>query len=436
MPLPSLDVPMNPADPAEALQQDPVVAAATLDIIAATSQLSATVCSPVVSMLNAAQAFHISSCLRAAAELNVAEVLREAGPAGIHAKDIAAASKTDPVLLACILRLLATHNIFQEVRPNVFANNRISSALDKGKPSKVLFERPKDRLTGSSGISALAEYCADDIYKSSALLAETMLESKEKRLPFSRAFDTDTGFYYWLQRPENAYKLQRFGLSMQGTTTMDPVDAIYTGFDWGALSPGSIIVDVGGGIGHSALMLAQRFPELRFVDQDLEQQIKDAKLHWQANLPSHVERRMVEFQLHDFFDPQPVKNPSIFMLRHIVHNWPDDRVVDILRHLRDAAESSTRLVIIEKILAVAAPADTCEDDIQGAARPTARSPLLPNWGVGTAGFYYFDLTMHIMVGGEDRTLDGFSNVLNRAGWKIAQVHHCVGAMSHIVGFPI
>jgi hypothetical protein len=42
---------------------------------------------------------------------------------------------------ARILRLLATHNIFREVTPNVFANNRISSALDKDKPSSVLFEK-------------------------------------------------------------------------------------------------------------------------------------------------------------------------------------------------------------------------------------------------------------------------------------------------------
>ena len=39
------------------------------------------------------------------------------------------------------MRLLATHHIFSEVAPNVFANNRISSALDKGKPSSVLFEK-------------------------------------------------------------------------------------------------------------------------------------------------------------------------------------------------------------------------------------------------------------------------------------------------------
>jgi hypothetical protein len=37
------------------------------------------------------------------------------------------------LFLARILRLLATMHIFQEVSPNVFAHNRISSVLDTGK---------------------------------------------------------------------------------------------------------------------------------------------------------------------------------------------------------------------------------------------------------------------------------------------------------------
>lgn len=32
-----------------------------------------------------------------------------------------------------ILRLLATHHITREVRPDVFANNRLSSVMDSGK---------------------------------------------------------------------------------------------------------------------------------------------------------------------------------------------------------------------------------------------------------------------------------------------------------------
>jgi hypothetical protein len=35
--------------------------------------------------------------------------------------------------LGHVLRLLATHHILREVKPNVFANNRVSSAFDTGK---------------------------------------------------------------------------------------------------------------------------------------------------------------------------------------------------------------------------------------------------------------------------------------------------------------
>lgn len=45
------------------------------------------------------------------------------------------------LLKARILRLLATHHIFREISTDMFATNRISSTLDKGKPVDVLFEK-------------------------------------------------------------------------------------------------------------------------------------------------------------------------------------------------------------------------------------------------------------------------------------------------------
>ncbi|KAJ7246897.1 O-methyltransferase [Mycena haematopus] len=437
-PLPSLDVPLNAADPAEALLQNPLVDSAALNIMAAASQLSATVCSPAASVLNASQAFHISSCLRVASELNVVELLREAGPEGLHAKEIAAPSKADPVLLARILRLLATHNIFREVTPNVFANNRISSALDKDKPSRVLFEKREERLVGTSGLTALVEFFSEDIFKSSAVLADTILDPKEGVLPYNLAFNTDQPLYYWMQRPENRLRMQRFGLGMQGTAATESPEAIFNGFEWSTLPAGSFLVDVGGGIGHTSMTIAQKNPVLRVVVQDLEHQVDEAKAHWKENFASHVESQMVEFQAHDFFNSQPVKNADVFMLRYIVHNWPDVRTVEILHRLRDAAQPTTQLVVIEKILAVAASLPASDEEvIPGAARPSARAPLLPNWGVGKAELYFYDMAVHNMLGGGQRTLTDFVDVFAKGGWKLSRVYHCEGSqLSHIVGVPM
>lgn len=104
--------------------------------------------------------------------------------------------------------------------------------------------------------------------------------------------------------------------------------------------------------------------------------------------------------MHDFFTPQPVKNAGVFLLRYILHDWPDALAGTILGHLRAAALPTTKLVIIEKIQPFAAPEElegSKTRDIPGAARPTAEPPLLPNWGVATADLYMYDMTVSALT---------------------------------------
>ncbi|KAJ7208208.1 S-adenosyl-L-methionine-dependent methyltransferase [Mycena pura] len=443
-PFPSPDMTFDPAHQSEILQRDPEVAGAVLNIVAATAQLSAAVSTPGISLWNASNAFIVSACLRVAAELNVAELLRDAGPSGLHANDLASPSKADARLLARIMRLLATHQIFREVRPNVFANNRISSFLDKGKPTKALFDNRETRLTGSEGFGGFVELFSDDSYKSAGYLAETILEPRHgvRDLPYTRAFNTHELFYYWLERPENAYRRERFGIGMRQSLTMEAPDAIFQGFDWGLLPEGAILVDVGGGNGHVSMQIAQGNPQLHVVVQDLEHAVDGARQHWEEGFPSAIREGKVTFQGHDFFTPQPIKDAAVFLLRWIVHNWPDDRVVEFLQHLRASAQPTTRLVVIENVLSVACPPAASSDAeaeraIPGAARPKAPEPLLPNWGVGTAGAYYWDLIVHCWHGGVERTLSEFIDVLGRGGWKLARVYHSSKTVfSHLEAVPV
>ena len=132
-------------------------------------------------LLTLANQHTIAACLDLACETNITEILREAGPEvstqsssllrsqlnflsdiqGSHVKDIAAKNKLHPdklgimwlatfvlpparvnlslVFAARALRLLATHHVFLEVRPDVFANNSLSSVLDTGKSTETLF---------------------------------------------------------------------------------------------------------------------------------------------------------------------------------------------------------------------------------------------------------------------------------------------------------
>ncbi|KAJ7289387.1 O-methyltransferase [Mycena rebaudengoi] len=430
---PSLDEPFNAEDPAEAIRSEPAVAEAIMNIVAAAGQLSATVRDPTVWILAQAHAYDISTCLRAASQLNVADILREAGPQGLHVRDIASPSHTDPEFLARILRCLATHHVFREVSPDVFANNRTSSILDKGKPSKILFEKPAERLLDTSGVAALVELATNEGFKSSAYITDALLESKEQlKVPFNRAFGTEETIFGWLERPENKDRLTTFSVAMQGTMKVEPPDAIFEGFEWNQLPSGSIVVDVGGGIGYSSCKIAQRNPSLRIVVQDRAQTVEKSKIYWQETLPSHVKTNMVEFQAHNFFESQPVKNASLFLLRHIVHNWSDADVVRILTHLRHAATPTTKLVLVEGIVPNVSRILEV-NEIPGASPQTAPAPLLPNYGVAGSKVYLYDMHMHELLGGKERTLAGFVDVLQKSGWKLVRVYN--SALGHLVAVP-
>ncbi|KAJ7135582.1 S-adenosyl-L-methionine-dependent methyltransferase [Mycena epipterygia] len=433
-PLPSLNQPFQQDAPGEALRTSPDVAVAIKNIMAAASQLTASVCDPITNSFNTAVSFHLSACLRVALELNVIEILREAGPKGAHVKKIAEPSGTNPEIVGRVLRLLATHHYFREVSAGVFINNRLSSALDTGKSPAELFEKPAERLTGTSGVTALAEHGADNTFKAAAFLLESIVQKSDK-LPYNLAFRTDDSFFKVMQRPDNALNLARFSVAMRGTAAADPPEMILQGFDWGSLPSGGIVVDVGGGIGHVSLAIALGHPKLHIINQDSAPTVELSKVHWKERFPAHVDRQMVDFQTHDFFTPQPVHNAAAFLIRHCIHNWQDPNAIVILKHLRDAATPTTKLVVLETVVPQASGAD--KHEIPGATRPIAPPPLLPNWGIATAEIYNTDMSMHNLVGGVERTVDEFALLLRNSGWKLVQVHHCPPSpLSHLVSVPL
>jgi 16S rRNA A1518/A1519 N6-dimethyltransferase RsmA/KsgA/DIM1 with predicted DNA glycosylase/AP lyase activity len=47
------------------------------------------------------------------------------------------------------------------------------------------------------------------------------------------------------------------------------------GFEWDSLKKGDVVVDVGGGIGLLTCILAKKYPELKYIVQDLPVVIAD-----------------------------------------------------------------------------------------------------------------------------------------------------------------
>lgn len=59
-------------------------------------------------------------------------------------------------------------------------------------------------------------------------------------------------------------------------------------------------------------------------------------------------RETVQFQAHNFFNPQPVQ-ADIYVFRWVMHDWPDHYVVKILKQLVPALKKGAKVVVNESL---------------------------------------------------------------------------------------
>jgi hypothetical protein len=86
-------------------------------------------------------------------------------------------------------------------------------------------------------------------------------------------------------------------------------------------------------------------PSFSVIVQDLPRVIEVA-LEQNPNWHS----TKVSYQVHNFFDEQPVKGADAYFMRHIFHNHPDRECVDIVRALLPALKSGARVLVSEYVV--------------------------------------------------------------------------------------
>ncbi|KIY52630.1 S-adenosyl-L-methionine-dependent methyltransferase [Fistulina hepatica ATCC 64428] len=444
VPYPRLEDIFDPASPTEAIVRSPAILNQAKIIAATAGQLNALVNVPFMTLMDIGLGIYVTSALRVASEGLIVEILRDHAQ-GLHVDEIAALNGMDPGKISRTLRCLATSHIFEEVSPNVFRNNRLSSSLDTGKTLDAIRAAPVQKHDGTPGLSAMVEHFGDEGMKSAAYLAEVWVDPvmghrDSTKHALGLAFGIENP-WEWFEEPQNKLRLARFTVGMQSTRKMEAPDANLRGFDWGTLPAESVIVDVGGGTGHVLLSIARAYPRLRYVLQDREALIPKAQEFWQGELPSAITDGIVKFQAVDFFKVQPEKNAAVFILRQVLHDYNYAQAVGILSHLRAAATKDTRLLIIEQVVQYA-----CHDDIEtpgdiagldNLRLPAVPPPLLPNLGRGNLFPYLADLHMGASTNGEERTIGAFQAISGGAGWKITEGFSVPGAYNkQILAVPV
>ena len=110
-------------------------------------------------------------------------------------------------------------------------------------------------------------------------------------------------------------------------------------YDFGSIGAGTI-VDVGGSHGQVSIALAEKYPDVKCIVQDLPDTIAGLE----AQTPDHLKGRVSGME-YDFLTPQPVKDADIYLFRWILHDWSDKYCVNILRSLVPALKKGAKILI-------------------------------------------------------------------------------------------
>jgi SAM-dependent methyltransferase len=255
----------------------------------------------------AAQAIHV------AAKLCVADLLASGAKTGA---ELASQTGTHPATLERLLRALSTLGIFAPTSDGRFCNTPLSEMLRSDHPRS----QRKDALLLPAGFlwRPLGELC----------------ESVRTGDPAFRRIFGQSFFEYLVAHPGEA---QVFNTAMtQGIAWTTP--SILAAYDFSRFEQ---LVDVGGGEGALLGHILAATPNLQGVLFDLPQVVARA---------SEVLRDDVADRCQivggSFFDFVP-EGADAYLLKGVIHDWPDDDAVRILRNTHRAMRPSGTLLLIE-----------------------------------------------------------------------------------------
>jgi hypothetical protein len=306
-----------------------------------------------------ATGFAVSKALAAVAELGIADALAK-GP--MTAAELSTACGADPAALHRVLRTLAGFGVFEEsAEASRFALTPLAEPLRSDHPDSV---RDYVLMVNDTLYAAFAEFAHS-------------VRTGERA--FDRVFGTPV-FAHLAGHPEKAATFQR----AMNQTHRGEGDLVAGAWDF---SRHRLVLDVGGGDGHLLSVVLARHPHLSGILLDTEAGIAAARAGSGGPLPR------CELVAGDFFEAVP-GGADLILLKHVIHDWDDERAAAILRRCREALAPGGRILVLD---AVVPPGNDF-------------SPAK-----------IIDLVMLAVPGGVERTEQEFARLFERAGLRLDSV---------------
>ncbi len=275
------------------------------------------------------------------------------------AAELARETGTHPQALYRLLRALASLGCFAEDSHGRFGLTPLAECL---------LDRP-----GSQ--NALAIMSGEEHYTAYARLIDSVRTGKP-------AFDAVFGkpvFDYLADHPESAKMFDAAMTGVHGAETQAMLDA----YDFGGIGT---LVDVGGGNGTTLSAVLKAYPRLRGVLYDLPGVIGRA----QSAIAAAGLAERCTLHAGSFFESVPAGGDA-YMMRHIIHDWDDDKALTILRNVRRVIGPAGKLLVVESVIRPGNDADIAK---------------------------LLDLTMLVIPGGMERTESQYRTLFAQAGFAL------------------
>jgi SAM-dependent methyltransferase len=154
----------------------------------------------------------------------------------------------------------------------------------------------------------------------------------------ARALITGTPGFVHLDKDPQAAAI--FNRAMADLTRLSAIE-IARAYDFA----GKRIMDVGGGYGELLAQILPAHPGSTGVLFDMAHAVAKAREHLAGR---GLEGRL-EYLSGDFFEGVPA-GADIYLLKSVIHDWPDERARNILGNVRRALRPDDRLLVIERLM--------------------------------------------------------------------------------------
>jgi hypothetical protein len=328
-----------------------------------------------IGMLQLLNGVHVAGAVSCLAQLGIPDLVED-GPRS--AEELASQTGTNPQALYRLMRATACVGVLAEGPDGTFSETPMSAVLrSNAKPSLRALAIMGGREWHGRGWSRL-EYCV-----------------RTGKQALDQVYGAHV-FEYFKQNPEEA---QIFNDTMTALSMIDG-PAVAEAYDFDGIHS---IVDVAGGHGLLLATILARNPHLKGTLYEVPHVLDGCR-----NGPVTPVMERCTLASGDMFASVPA-GADAYIMKHIIHDWPDDLCVKILTACRKGVNAGGKLLVVDNVI-----------------QP----------GNHFSPGKFLDLQMLIFPGGCERTEKQFRDLFAAAGWRLSRIIPTAAADSIVEGVPV